>query len=430
MSNYQWLEQLPSNWKVYSLGHVSRISTGTADVQDADPDGHFPFYVRSPHILRLNRYTNDTEAVITAGDGNVGGIFHIARGRFAAHQRVYVIEPARRLEIRFLAYVMATTFKASLSGNTAKSTVESLRRPMLTSFRMPGPPLSDQRTIADYLDREIAEIDALTQDLGDLHELLEARWSSELVTSVQTGLSKNSPTTTGHREWPHAPEHWTDVRLKSTVASSRNGSWGMDPGVQPATARCIRVADFDKIRGTIHDHNITDRSYPIRTVASDHLHFGDLVIEKSGGGPTSPVGNVVLYEGSDDDMYSNFVARIEVAPHIDSLYALYLHKCLHESGVTTRSVKQTTGIQNLDSSAYFNERVMLPPHTEQVAIGQHLRSRRNELDDSLSEINRAITLAKERRAALITAAVTGQIDVTAKNRPAAEQLEDDVKELS
>lgn len=129
-------------------------------------------------------------------------------------------------------------------------------------------------------------------------------------------------------------------------------------------------------------------------------------------------------------MYSNFVARIVVADEFDSLYTLYLHQSLYEAGITARSIKQTTGIQNLDANAYFDEHVMLPPRAEQARIGHYLRSRRLDLDDSLLEIDRAITLAKERRAALITAAVTGQIDVTAKRRPAAEQLEDDIKELS
>ena len=129
-------------------------------------------------------------------------------------------------------------------------------------------------------------------------------------------------------------------------------------------------------------------------------------------------------------MYSNFVARIEVASGVDSSYALRLHQSLYTSGVTTRSVKQTTGIQNLDATSYFNEPIFLPTLAEQQQIAKHLDSRRLDMDELSTDLTRAIALAKERRAALITAAVTGQIDVTATHRPAAEQLEDDIKELS
>lgn len=67
---------------------------------------------------------------------------------------------------------------------------------------------------------------------------------------------------------------------------------------------------------------------------------------------------------------------------------------------------------------------------EQARLVDLISGVRTNASKSINELDRAITLAKERRAALITAAVTGQIDVTAKRRPAAEQLEDDIKELS
>ncbi|WP_223286124.1 restriction endonuclease subunit S, partial [Kocuria atrinae] len=157
---YPWLNKLPTTWRTSQLGLISKIGTGSADVQDSDAEGAYPFVVRSPKLLRLNQYTHDTEAVLTAGDGNVGQIFHHLAGKFAAHQRVYVIEPSNLVIGRFLYYVMVGHFGFSLQGSTAKSTVESLRRPMLTGFQVPVPPRREQQQIADYLDHETAEIDA------------------------------------------------------------------------------------------------------------------------------------------------------------------------------------------------------------------------------------------------------------------------------
>lgn len=170
---------LISRWPLVQLGRVAHISTGTEDVQDAD-EGAYPFFVRSEEVRALTYFTHDTEAVLTAGDGNVGDIFHHFKGRFAAHQRVYILEPGKRLHARYLFYAMRSLFKESLQGNTAKSTVESLRRPMLTSFRLPFPPRSDQQAVADYLDHETAEIDAFIADLLRLTDLTSERTRSHV----------------------------------------------------------------------------------------------------------------------------------------------------------------------------------------------------------------------------------------------------------
>ena len=125
-------------------------------------------------------------------------------------------------------------------------------------------------------------------------------------------------------------------------------------------------------------------------------------------------------------MFSNFVARIRLRSNICPLFAVYLHRSLYLNQITQRSIKQTTGIQNLDAGSYFNETIFLPPFEEQKNIGLSIEENRIETEASLQVIEKTIDLALERRAALITAAVTGQIDVTAKNKPAAEQLEDDL----
>lgn len=349
-----------------------------------------------------------------------------------ATTEVTVLRPHRGTHQSFLAYALQSTLFRSqaIASMTGAGGLKRVSESEMRDFGLSIPDLDIQHAIVNYLNHETSEIGELIRDLEAFRELLKSRWSSELISRVQLGLADYPLAQVNLSTWPVAPTHWRAARLKSTIKSSNNGAWGADPGVDAITVRCIRVADFDKPRGTIHDLNVTERSFPADTPFRNGLKYGDLIIEKSGGGPTAPVGNVVRYEGSGGDMYSNFVARIVVADEFDSLYTLYLHQSLYEAGITARSIKQTTGIQNLDANAYFDEHVMLPPRAEQARIGHYLRSRRLDLDDSLLEIDRAITLAKERRAALITAAVTGQIDVTAKRRPAAEQLEDDIKELS
>lgn len=289
---------------------------------------------------------------------------------------------------------------------------QSMRYPEFNQTWLPHPPVEEQRQIADYLDHEAAEIDAFIADLQTLRAGLEARWRSVLIETVQ-GRGGTDVVATGINVWPRAPRGWRRTRVKSTVLASSNGSWGSEP-TDSTAVRCIRVADFDKLRGSIHTHSPTDRQYDRAVVERMSLRPGDLLLEKSGGGPTSPVGNVVRYAGPGGDMYSNFVARVQVTPQVSSDYALRLHQALYAAGVTARSVKQTTGIQNLDESAYFDEPIFLPSRREQVQIASSLSEERAAIDEAAADIDAAIALAKERRAALITAAVTGQIDVTTK----------------
>lgn len=319
--------------------------------------------------------------------------------------------------------------RGELQIRTPGVTRVGLSRDTLRNLRVPYPGPHVARKIADYLDHETTEIDALVADQQTTLNLLTARWESQLVRCVQQGIG-NEVTATAVENWPHAPDSWTRTRLKSTIASASNGAWGTDPDTDDSTVRCIRVADFEKVHGSVHDRNVTKRSYPASIVASESLLPGDLILEKSGGGPTTPVGNVVQYTGPGGEMYSNFVARIKVASNAEPSYALRLHQMLYTSGVTSRSIKQATGIQNLDASSYFGETIFLPSRREQREIANHLEQNRRRIDELSADLTRAIALAKERRAALITAAVTGQIDVTARHRPAAEQLEDDMKELT
>lgn len=350
-------------------------------------------------------------------------------GPVFATTEVTVLRPNPGMSQRFLAYIMQSEdFRtAAIASMTGAGGLRRVSERDMKNFRVPAPDLSVQSEIADYLDHETAEIDQLITGLDSLQVLSTERVEARIIKTIQTGgRSTEGLADTGIPEWPQAPISWRHTRLKSTIRDARNGAWGEDPETGGEIRRCIRVADFSKSSASIHDNAVTSRSYARPQVGDLSLKTGDLIIEKSGGGPTTPVGNVVLYSGPGGDMYSNFVARIRLAEGIDATYAAWLHRSLYLNQVTHRSIKQTTGIQNLDADSYFNESIFVPPYEEQHRIGNFLSKMVESQDELRSEIRESIDLARERRAALITAAVTGQIDVTARNKPAAEQLEDDI----
>jgi type I restriction enzyme S subunit len=134
-------------------------------------------------------------------------------------------------------------------------------------------------------------------------------------------------------------------------------------------------------------------------------------LEKSGGGEKSPVGFVVMYDRDEPAVTSNFVARVVLRPGMEPRFWTYVHGANYGRRLTARSIKQSTGIQNLDQSSYFNEMAAIPELPEQVAIADFLDRETALLDASIADAREAIALSRERRAALISAAVTGKIDV-------------------
>ena len=179
-----------------SLGYLATVETGSMDTQDSQPDGDFPFFVRSDTVERTHSYTFDQEAILTAGDGaGVGKVFHHFQGKFAAHQRVYVITP-QRVHGAFLYWVLRGYFGAIILGGTAKSTVESLRRPMLTGFPVPDLSVQQQEEITQIMDSERNYVEMQIANVRCALSLARERRAA-LITAAVTGqidvTARNKP---------------------------------------------------------------------------------------------------------------------------------------------------------------------------------------------------------------------------------------------
>lgn len=150
-------------WK--TLGEVAEIGTGNSNRQDEAEEGLYPFYVRSKNILRSSTYQFDETAIIIPGEGGIGDIFHYTEGKYALHQRAYRIKVNTENELfpKFLFYYMTNAFKPFILARCVGATATSIRKPMLTDFPIPLPPLSEQRRIVDILDR----FDTLTNSISE-----------------------------------------------------------------------------------------------------------------------------------------------------------------------------------------------------------------------------------------------------------------------
>lgn len=157
----------PNDWKDDKVSNLVDISTGCRDTQDNKPSGKFPFFVRSPIVERIDVADYDCEAVLTAGDGvGTGKVFHYINGKFAAHQRVYVMNNFRDVDGKYFYYYFSKNFITEVEKYTAKSSVDSVRRAMIADMQFPHPEIPEQEEIVDVL----SSFDAYIDDLAELIE--------------------------------------------------------------------------------------------------------------------------------------------------------------------------------------------------------------------------------------------------------------------
>jgi type I restriction enzyme, S subunit len=189
-SGVEWIGEIPSHWETVRLKYVCSVTTGGKDTQDKVDDGLYPFYVRSPKIERINSYSFDGESVLTVGDGvGVGKVFHYVEGKFEFHQRVYKFSEFKRLTGKFFFWFIKHHFIFVTEDQNSKSTVDSLRRPLIDEFPFVNPPLSEQQQIVSYLDEQTQLIDkTISIEIKRIELLKEYRQS--LISEVVTGKRK------------------------------------------------------------------------------------------------------------------------------------------------------------------------------------------------------------------------------------------------
>ncbi|MCE1180870.1 MAG: restriction endonuclease subunit S [Rhodocyclales bacterium] len=208
-------------------------------------------------------------------------------------------------------------------------------------------------------------------------------------------------------EWlGEIPSEWQVMQLKRTVDNCINGIWGGEPENDGGDTIVIRVADFDRPRLSVQDEGYTYRKIDEKEKRVRLLRQGDLLLEKSGGGEKTLVGQVVLFDKNFVAVTSNFVAKMTPLADFSSRYLNYVFCCFYASNLNICSIKQNTGIQNLDSASYLAEKIGLPLLAEQEEIAAFLDHETAKIDALIEKQQRLIELLKEKRQAVISHAVT------------------------
>ena len=172
---------------------MCNISTGNKNTQDKADDGIYPFYVRSQTVERINSWTFDGEAILTAGDGvGVGKVFHHSYGKIGVHQRVYILSDFK-CDANYLFHFFSSKFYNRVKRMSAKNSVDSVRKEMITDMPLSLPCHKEQVQIGhmlSLLDERIATQSKIIEDLKKLKSaiskklLCNDKWTTCIIQDI------------------------------------------------------------------------------------------------------------------------------------------------------------------------------------------------------------------------------------------------------
>ena len=163
--------EFQGEWEKCKFKDVCSTSTGNKNTQDKADDGIYPFYVRSQTVERINSWTFDGEAILTAGDGvGVGKVFHHSYGKIGVHQRVYILSDFK-CDANYLFHFFSSKFYNRVKRMSAKNSVDSVRKEMITDMPLSLPCHQEQFKIGhilSLLDERIATQNKIIDKLQSL----------------------------------------------------------------------------------------------------------------------------------------------------------------------------------------------------------------------------------------------------------------------
>ena len=399
-SGLKWLGDVPKHWIIRRLRTLASITTGDKDTINRQDEGRYPFFVRSQTVERINSWTFDGEAVLTAGDGvGVGRVFHYINGKFDYHQRVYKFSHFRDVQGKFFFHYFSSMLRLEVTQGTAKSTVDSLRLPMLQDFPVVVPSLHEQASIVRYLDHADSRIQRYISAKERLIELLTEQRQGIINQAVTRGLDPNAPLKSSGVEWlGDVPAHWEVKRAKYFYQEVDDRS----------------SSGMEELMSVSHKTGVTPRKNNVTMfMAESNVGYkicrpGDIAINTMWAymaalGVARQVGLISpsygVYRPRGDGIFN--------PDYIDPLLRIEGYK----SEYLCRSTGITSSRLRLYPDSFLGIPLLHPPFEEQVAIVEYLGKATAEADSLITRARRQIELMQEYRTRLIADVVTGKLDV-------------------
>jgi type I restriction enzyme S subunit len=271
------------------------------------------------------------------------------------------------------------------------------------------PPLPEQTQIATFLDRETAKIDELVAEQRRLMELLKEKRQAVISHAVTQGLNPNAPMKPSGIEWlGDVPAHWVVIALKRIADVQTGVAKGKDNSSRTTiTVPYLRVANVQD--GYLDLETVAMIEIPAEDLERYALKLGDVLMNE--GGDFDKLGRGHVWDGQIDPCITqNHVFAVRPRTVSSAWLNAVTGSDFAQFYFMTRS-KQSTNLASISSTNLMELPVILPPVDEQQEILSFIADQTSRFDTLTAEAQRAIDLLQERRSALISAAVTGQIDV-------------------
>lgn len=401
-SGIEWIGEIPREWKLRRLRYMCNILTGNQDTQDNNPDGEYPFYVRSPIVERSNSFTFEGPAILMAGDGaGAGKVFHYVDGKYGCHQRVYSIQKIKGINRKLLYYYLKNNFYIMIDTANSKSTVDSVRLIMLQDFPVPIPSEDEQNKIAAYLDIECAKIDdVITKTKATIEEYKKLK-QSVITEAVTKGIRPNREMKGSGIEWiGEIPTEWNVVRVKN-LFDYRNEknfkplnevnliSLYTDLGV-------VQHCDLEATTG-----NKASNADGYKLVFEDDIVVNIILCWMGAIGRSA-------YTGVTSPAYDVYSPKA-------GTNSKFYHHLFRTQGFNGDCYKVGRGIMAMRWRTYSDQfraiKVVAPPKSEQEEIVAYLDKKCSEIDTLIARKEQIVTELESYKKSLIYEYVTGKKEV-------------------
>jgi type I restriction enzyme S subunit len=429
-SGVEWLGEIPLGWQLFPLKRLASIRYGLGEPPPEVADG-LPFiratdvssgriaagemkkvdpkgvpWDRDPVlrkddiiVVRSGAYTGDSAIVPLAYDGAIAGYDMFMRIRKAAP--------------RFIAWAMLSRYvlESQIELVRMRAAQPHLNAEELGSVLLMVPSVKEQAAISGFLERETTKIDRLVARKERLIELLQEKRTALITRAVTRGLDPNAPLKDSGVEWlGEIPAHWEVKKLK-TVSTLQTGiTLGKryeDRGIEAYPY--LRVANVQD--GYLDLDDIAEIELPRGEVSRHELQPGDVLMTE--GGDFDKLGRGCVWEGQIPGcLHQNHIFAVRPAKEeLNSQFLAALLSSGYGRAYFTATSKQSTNLASTNSTKLGNFPIPFPRLSEQEGILRFFGDEAAGIDRMTARVQEAIDRLKEFRTALISAAVTGKIDV-------------------
>ena len=429
-SGVEWLGEVPEHWEVKRLRFTAELNPSKSEVANLDRETAVSFLpmeaIGDDGTLSLekektigeleNGYTYFRDGDVTVAkitpcyENGKGALMRgLTNGMGFGTTELIVARPKpEHVTGTYLHYLFISPDFRGIGESHMYGAGGQKRVPdaFVRNFATAFPPLAEQTQIAEFLDRETGKIDELVAEQRRLMELLKEKRQAVISHAVTRGLNPAAPLKPSGIEWlGDVPAHWNHGPLKYLATIKTGYAFSSDDFVGEGIP-VLRIGDIT----TDGNVDFTDARCLPEEYGIEHADMlvvrSDIVMAMTG----ATIGKAGWY---DSDRPALLNQRVCIFRSIESNEQRYLwHILSARFYVEHIALAAVGGAQpNISDSQLLQCVVPLPPGPEQVAIAAFLDIETARFDALTAEAQRAIDLLQERRTALISAAVTGQIDV-------------------